>query len=150
MSKRVSILIAAVACTFIGCGIGYIVGAARSGILMKNYLLDSNASWLTQHIVRLAMIRTGQSDDAAADIEKYLDNSVEQLGWSGLDKSDRFHAERLPEMHLRALQVAKVYADAGYRNAFSKESLHILDQVEPVEVKFCAAPLRELQEQASK
>ena len=150
MSKRISILIIAVTCTCIGGGIGYLAGAARTGVMMKEALLDSNSSWLTQHIVRLAMIRTGHADDSAADMEKYLDNSIKQLSWPGLDKGDEFHAERLPEGHLRALQVAKFYADAGYRNAFSKNSLHILDQVEPIEGKYCAAVLRELQEQPSK
>ena len=150
MSKRVSILIVAITCGCIGCGIGFLVGAGRSGIMIKNYLLDSNASWLSQHIVRLAMIRTGHADDSAANIEKSLDNSIKQLSWSGLDKSGGFHAERLPGMHLRALQVAKIYADAGYRNAFSEDSLRILDKVEPLEGRACAPALRELQEQAQK
>ncbi len=150
MSKRVSILIIAITCTCIGGGIGYLTGAARVGFMIKNYMLDWNMSWLTQHIVRLAMIRAGHADDSAADMEKYLDNSIKQLSWPGLDKGDEFHAERLPEGHLRALQVAKFYADAGYRNAFSKDSLHILDQVESIEAKYCAAALRELQEQTRK
>ena len=150
MSKRVSISVVAITCMCIGCGIGFLVGAARTGVMFKSALMDSNMSWLTQHIVRLAMIRTGHADDSAADMEKYLDNSIKQLSWPGLDKGDRFHAERLLKGHLRALQVAKFYADAGYRNAFSKGSLHILDQVEPIEGKYCAAVLRELQEQSSK
>jgi hypothetical protein len=150
MSKRLPILIVAIICTFVGGGIGYLTGAARSGVMMTDYLLDSNSSWLSQHIARLAMIRTGHADDSAADIEKSLDNSIEQLSWSGLDKSGGFHPKQLPEMHLRALQIAKVYADAGYREAFSKDSLHILDQVQPIEEKYCLAALRELQEQASK
>ena len=150
MSKRISILIVAITCTCIGGGIGYLAGAARSGVIMKTYLLDSNSSWLTKHIVRLALIRTGHPDDSAADIEKSLGSSIKQLSWSGLDKSGGFVAGRLPEGHLRALQLAKVYADAGYRNAFSKDSLRILDQVEAIEGKYCAASLRELQEQARK
>ena len=150
MSKRVSILIIAITCTCIGAGIGYLTGAARVGIMMKNYLLDSNSSWLSQNIVRLAMIRNGHADECAADIEMLLDNSVVQLSMDGLDMKGSFNPRRLPENHLRALQVAKFYADAGYRNAFSKGSLHILDQVEPIEGKYCAAVLRELQEQSSK
>ena len=150
MSKRSATLILIITCTCIGCGIGYLAGAARSGSMIKDYMQDTTSSWLNQQILRLGMIRTGHADDAATDIETYLDNAIKQLSWPGLDKGDGFHAERLPEMHLRALQVAKVYADAGYRSAFSKDSLHILEQVEPIEGKYCAAALRELQEQTSK
>ena len=150
MSKRISILTVAITCTCIAGGIGYLAGAGRSGVMMKTYLLDSNSSWLTQHIVRLAMIRTGHPDDSAADIEKSLDNSIKQLSWSGLDKSGGFVARRLPEGHLRALQVAKIYADAGYRNAFSNDSLRILDNVEPADGNACAPALHELQEQSRK
>jgi len=113
---------------------------------VKNYIMDANAGWLSQHINRLAMIRTGRADEAAGDIEKTLDNSIIQLSWAGLDKNGEFHAERLPEGHLGALKRARVYADAGYRDAFSEESLRILDKVEPPDRKSCSAVIRELQE----
>jgi len=108
--------------------------------------MDANAGWLNQHINRLAMIRTGRADEAAGDIEKTLDNSIIQLSWAGFDGNGDFHAERLPEMHLRALQMAWVYADAGYRDAFSEESLRILDKVELVDVEKYSPVIRELQE----
>jgi len=112
--------------------------------------MDANASWLSQHINRLAMIRTGWADEAAGDIEKTLDNSIIQLSWAGLDRNGEFHAERLPEMHLRALQTARVYADAGYRDVFSEESLGILDKVKADDGKTYSPAMRDLQEQARK
>jgi len=122
------------------------LGAGYSGLYVKNYMLDANASWLSQHINRLAMIRTGRLDEAAADIEKTLDNSIIQLSWAGLDRNGEFHAERLPNGHLGALKMARIYADAGYRDAFSEESLRILDKVEPPDRKSCSAAIRKLQE----
>ena len=146
MSKNVSVLVVAIICTCIGIGIGFIFGAGYSGSQMKKYMFDANAIWLTQHINRLAMIRTGRVDDSTADIEKTLDNSIIQLSWAGLDGSGEFHAERLPDTHLRALQIARIYADAGYRGAFSEESLRILDKVKAADGKSCPTALRELQE----
>lgn len=146
MSKRVSIVVVAIICTCIGSGTGFLFGAGYSGSLIKNYMLNANASWLAQHINRLAMIRTGRVEDSAADIEKSLDNSIIQLSWAGLDRNGEFHAERLPDGHLRALQTARIYADAGYRDAFSEESLRILDKVEPPDGKACSPAIRELQE----
>ncbi len=147
MSKRVSILVVAIICVCIG-GFCFLLGAGYSGLYLKDYILDANAGWLNQHINRLAMIRTGRVEEAAADIEKTLDNSIIQLSWAGLDRNGDFHGGRLPEAHLRALQIARVYADAGYRNVFSEESLGILDKVEPPDRKSCPAAIRELQEQA--
>ena len=112
--------------------------------------MDANAGWLNQHINRLAMIRTGRADDAAGDIEKTLDNSIIQLSWAGLDRNGEFHGERLPETHLRALQIAKVYADAGYSNAFSEDSLRILDKVELADGETYSQSIRELQERRRK
>jgi hypothetical protein len=126
------------------------LGAGYSGLYLKNYILDANAGWLNQHINRLAMIRTGRLDEAAADIEKTLDTSTIQLSWAGLDKNGEFHGGRLPEAHLQALQIARIYADAGYRDAFSDESLRILDKVEPPDRKSCSAAIRELQERTRK
>jgi hypothetical protein len=117
---------------------------------MKSYMLDANANWLAQHVNRLAMIRTGRVDDSAADIEKTLDTSIIQLSWGGLDRNGEFHGERLPDTHLRALRVARTYADVGFRYAFSEESLHILDKVEPSDGKFSSPALRELQERGDR
>jgi len=153
MSKGVSVLVVATICTFIGGSIGFLFGAGYSGYHMKNYLLDANAIWLAQHIGRLAMIRTGRVDDSAADIEKTLDNSIIQLSSVGLDRNGEFHAERLPDKYLRVLKIARFYADAGYRDVFSEESLRILDKVESADViKACSPAVREalceLQERA--
>ncbi len=146
MSKRGSILIVAIICTCIGLGFGFTLGAGCTGLYFKNYIMDTNAGWLNQHINRLAMIRTGRADEAAGDIEKTLDNSIIQLSWAGLDRNGDFHSGRLPKAHLRALQMARLYADAGYRDIFSEESLGILDKVAPPDRKSCPAAIRELQE----
>jgi len=145
MSKRVSIIVIVIICAIIG-GFSFTLGAGYSGLYLKNYMLDANAVWLSQHINRLAMIRTGRVEETAADIEKTLDNSILQLSWAGLDRKGDFHSGRLPEAHLRALQMARVYADAGYRDAFSEESLGILDKVAPPNRKSCSPAIRELQE----
>ncbi len=145
MSKRMSIFVVVIICVCVG-GFCFLLGAGYSGLYLKNYIMDANAGWLSQHINRLAMIRTGRAEEAAADIEKTLDNSIIQLSWAGLDGKGDFHAERLPEMHLRALQMARGYADAGYRDAFSEESLSILDKVELVDVEKYSPAIRELQE----
>lgn len=58
------------------------------------------------------MSRTGRVDDSAAGIGKTLENSIVQLSWAGLDRNGEFHAERLPNTHLRDLQIARIYADA--------------------------------------
>ncbi len=147
MSKRVSILVVVIICVCVG-GFCFLLGAGYSGLYFKNYIMDANASWLNQHINRLAMIRTGRADEAAGDIEKTLDNSIIQLSWAGLDRNGAFHGGRLPEAHLRALQIARVYADAGYRDVFSEESLRILDKVEFVDVEKYSPAIRELQERA--
>ncbi|MFB0552088.1 MAG: hypothetical protein ACETWQ_02135 [Phycisphaerae bacterium] len=145
MSKRVSILVVVIICVCIG-GFCFLLGAGYSGLYFKNYIMDANASWLSQHINRLAMIRIEWVEEAASDIENTLDNSIIQLSWAGLDRKGEFHGGRLPEAHLRALQMARVYADAGYRDAFSEESLGILEKVEPPDRKSCPAAIRELQE----
>ena len=145
MSKRMSIFVVVIICACVG-GFCFLSGAGYSGLYIKNYMLNANASWLSQHINRLAMIRTGRLDEAAGDIEKTLDNSIIQLSWAGLDRNGDFHGGRLPEAHLRALQIARVYADAGYRNVFSEESLRILDKVELADVEKYSSAIRELQE----
>jgi len=104
MSKRMSIFVVVIICACVG-GFCFLSGAGYSGLYIKNYMLNANASWLSQHINRLAMIRTGRLDEAAGDIEKTLDNSIIQLSWAGLDKKGDFHSGRLPEAHLRALQM---------------------------------------------
>jgi len=149
MSKRMYIFVVVIICVCVG-GFCFLLGAGYSGLYFKNYIMDANAGWLNQHINRLAMIRTGRADEAAGDIEKTLDNSIIQLSWAGLDKNGEFHGERLPDGHLGALKMAKLYADAGYRNAFSEEALGILDKVEPPDRKSFPAAIRELQEQTRK
>ncbi len=42
--------------------------------------------------------------------------------------------------------MARGYADAGYRDAFSEESLSILDEVELVDVEKYSPAIRELKE----
>ena len=128
-------------------GIGFLIGAGYSGAMMKSYLIDSNASWLSQHITRLAMLRAGDTTQAVADVENTLDNCIIQLAWASQHRKDGFHPEKLPSHHMRALQAARVYADAGYRNAFSERSLEILDEVPPLEARFCHPALRALQGQ---
>ena len=150
MSKGASVLIVAITCTCIGLGIRYLVGVARAGIIITDYSMDLNAGLLKQHINHLAMIRTGHSDESAVDIEKCLDSLITQISVAGLDKGGAFHVERLSRLHLDPLQLAKAYADAGYRNAFSKDSIRILDQVKPIEGKYCDAWLGELQDEAPK
>lgn len=148
MSKRFAIILTAVLCLAVGGGVGFLIGAAYTGVQMKSYLLNSNAGWLSQHLRYLALIRTGHAGRAAADIEKTLDNSIVQLSWPGRDGQGTFHPEKLPHGHLSALRIARVYADAGYRDAFSAESLRVLDEVTPPDGNFCSPPLRELQERA--
>ncbi len=134
---------------FAGMVVGYLLGAGYSGSLMKKIIMGSNASWLSQHIHYLAMSRTGDANGAITNIEAMLDNSIIQLAMGATDRQGHFHHDRIPFLHLLALQKARVYADAGHRQAFSNESLTILDQVSPPEVEFCSPALRALQEQAS-
>jgi hypothetical protein len=147
MSKRTSILIVAISCACIGCGMGFMFGAVHYGAWTKKYIMNANAGWLIQHTNRLALIRTGHIEDAVTDIEKILDSSIIQLSWAGFDGKGKFHAERLPEAHRRALKMARMYADAGCRDAFSEESLAILDKIEPGDVEDWPKIFRELQEQ---
>ena len=134
---------------FAGMVVGYLLGAGYSGYLVKKYIMDGNAGWLSQHIHYLAMIRTGDANGAITNIEATLDNSIIQLASVGTDRQGHFHHDRIPFLHLLALQKARVYADAGHRQAFSNESITILDQVSPPEGKFCSPALRSLQKQAS-
>jgi len=69
MSKRLNILIIVIICLCIGCVLGYTSGKADSDIVMKKYVLDSNANLLTQHILCLAKLRTNRIDEAAVDME---------------------------------------------------------------------------------
>ena len=148
MSKRFAIILTAVLCLAVGGGVGFLIGAAYTGVQMKSYLLDTNASWLDQHFHYLALIRMGHAERAAADIEKTLDNCIVQLSWPGRDGQGKFHPEKLSHRHLSALRVGRVYADAGYRDAFSTESLRVLDQVTPPDGNYCSPALRELQGRA--
>ena len=132
-----------------GMVVGYLLGAGYSGYLVKKYIMGGNAGLLSQHILYLAMIRTGDVNGAITDIEKTFDNSIIQLASGGMDRQGHFHHDRIPFLHLLALQKARVYADAGHRQAFSNESLTILDQVSPPQGEFCHPALRALQEQAS-
>ena len=134
---------------FAGMVVGYLLGAGYSGHLVKKYIMDGNAGLLSQHILHLAMIRTGDQNGAVTDIEAKLDNAIIQLAAGATDRQGHFHHDHIPYLHLLALQKARVYADAGHRQAFSNESLTILDQVSPPEGEFCSPALRALQEQAS-
>ena len=151
MSKRLSTLIIVIICLCIGCALGYLSGVADSDIRMKRYVLDSDANLLTQRILCLAKLRTGRIEDAAVDIEEHLDDSIRQLSMSAYDKSGDLHTERIPLNHLRALKAAKIYAAAGYRDAFAKDTLFILDKIAPViAVKDRFPALQELHKQSQK
>ncbi|KKM98408.1 hypothetical protein LCGC14_1158270 [marine sediment metagenome] len=150
MSKRLTVILKAILCLAVGGVVGYFIGAAKTGLWLRAYLMNSNASWLSQHIHYLAQIRTGRAQESAADIEKTLDNSIAQLSMAGRDYQGQFHPEKLPGGYLSALRAARVYADAGYRGAFSTASLRILDKVTPPAGKYCSPALRELQKASSK
>lgn len=132
-----------------GMLVGYLLGAGYSGSLMKRIMMDNNASWLSQHTHYLALIRTGNANGAITQIEATLDNSIIQLAAVATDRQGHFHHDQIPFLHLLALQKARVYADAGHRQAFSNESLTVLDQVSPPEGKFCSPALKAIQEQSS-
>jgi len=151
MRKCVRLTVAALLCLLVGGVVGFAVGAGYAGSQMKSWMLDTNATWLTHQIHRLAMIRTGRTDECVANIERTLDNCIMQLGSDGFDRSGQFHPERIPESHYQALRVARVYADAGHEQAFSKESLRVLRAVDPppAGAEYCSPALRELQRAAS-
>jgi hypothetical protein len=149
MSKRLSTLIIVLICLCIGCVLGYTSGKADSDIVMKKYVLDSNANLLTQHILCLAKLRTNRIDEAAVDMEQHIDSYTRQLSMSAYDRSGDFHAERIPLNHLRALKAAKIYAAAGYRDAFAEDTLFMLDKIDPViAVKDRFPAMQELQKQS--
>lgn len=135
----------------IGGLVGFLIGAGYSGWMIKSYLVDSNASWLSQHITRLAMLRNGNMDGCIASIEKTLDNCVLQITWANKDRRGRIDPNSLPLGHLRALQAVRVYVDAGYDVSFSDDSVEMLSLVKPLEGegKYCSPDLRSLQERAS-
>ena len=146
--KRKKVLLSA--CVFLAGGaVGFLVGAGYSGYQMQKYMISSNAVWLSTYIEHLALIRSGDSSGAIALIEQHLDNSLLQVAEAATDRQGRFHPDRIPRGHLLSLQTACLYADAGYRQAFSDESLAILDQVPRLDTKggACAPGLRWLQEQ---
>jgi hypothetical protein len=118
---------------------------------MKKYVLDSNANLLTQHILCLARLRTGRIDKAAVDMEQYLNTYIRQLSMSAYDKSGNLDTERIPLNHLHALRAAKIYAAAGYRDAFDEDTLFILDKIAPVvAVKDRFPALQELHKRSQK
>lgn len=130
--------------------IGFLTGAGYSGSMMKSYILQSNAGWLSIHINRLAMLRNGNIDGCVTSIERDLDNCVLQIAGAAKDRRSRFDTRRLPLGHLRALQVARIYVDAGFEAPFSDDSIEMLLLVEPLEGKYCSPDLQFLQEQASR
>jgi len=134
----------------VGGLVGFLVGAGYSGSIMKSYLIDANASLLTQHVLRLAMLRNGNIDGCITSIEQTLDNCVLQLGWARRGMGSRIYLNQLPLNRLRALQAARVYIDAGYDVPFSNDSAKILSLVEPLQIEYCSPDLRSLQERASK
>lgn len=130
---------------------GFLLSAAYYGSAMKTMCLESSQSYLSQQIRHLAVLRsrdTGFALDEITEIEKSLDNSVIQLASKGMDSQRVFHPDRVSPGSLRALRLARVYSDAGYRQAFSEESLAVLDQVPPPppDAEYCSPALRELQE----
>lgn len=133
----------------IGGLIGFVTGAGYSGSMMKSYILQSNAGWLSTHINRLAMLRNNNIDNCITSIERSLDNCVLQIAGAAKDRHGRLDTSRLPLGHLRALQVARVYVDAGFETPFSEESTKMLSLIEPLEGKYCSQDLQALQEQAS-
>jgi len=134
---------------FIGGLLGLLAGAGYSGSMMKSYILQSNAGWLSTHINRLAMLRNGNIDGCITSIERDLDNCVLQIAGAAKDRRGRLDTSRLPSGHLRALQVARVYVDAGF-NPFSDDSTKMLSLIEPLDGKSCSPDLQSLQEQASR
>ena len=130
--------------------IGFLAGAGYSGSMMKSYLLNSNASWLSTHISRLAMLRNNNIDGCIMSIEGSLDNCVLQIAGAVKDRHGQFDIERLPLGHLRALQVARVYVDAGFESPFSQDSAKVLSLIEPPDGKYCSQDLQLLQEQVSR
>ena len=151
MSKRLSTLIIVFICLCIGCALGYLSGIADSDIKLERYVLDSDANLLTQRILCLAKFRTGRIEEAAVDIEGHLDESIRQLSMSGYDKSGELHVEKIPLNHMHALKAAKIYADAGYRDAFAEDTLFVLDKIAPViAIKDRFPAMQELQKQSQK
>jgi hypothetical protein len=133
----------------VGGLIGYIVGAGYSGWWMKSYFIDYNSSYLTQQVLRLAMLQNDNIDGCIASIEQTLDNCVLQIGWANRGRGGRIDPNNMPLGHLRALQAARAYTDAGYDVPFSDDSAKILSQVEPFQKEYCSPDLRSLQERAS-
>jgi hypothetical protein len=134
----------------IGGLVGFLVGAGYSGSMMKSYLLQSNAGWLSTHVNRLAMLHNNNIDGCITSIERDLDNCVLQIAGAAKDRRRRFDTNRLPVGQLRALRVAKVYVDAGFEAPFSDDSIEMLSLVKPLDGKYCSPDLQFLQEQASR
>lgn len=128
---------------------GFLAGAGYSGSMMKSYILDSDASWLNQHVLRLAMLRNGNVDACIESIEETLDNSILQIGGANRDKHGQIDPSRLPRGHLAALQTVRVYTDAGYSIPLSDDSVEIVSGIQPLDGEFCSPDLRALQKQAS-
>ena len=151
MSKRLSILITVVICLCIGCALGYRSGTADSEIKRKNYVLDSDANLLTQHVLCLANLRTGRINEAVADMELHVSRYVRQLCRYAYDKNGNLSTERMPPSHLSALKAAKLYAAAGYGDAFADDTVFLLEKIDSVTaIKERFPAMQELQKQSQK
>jgi hypothetical protein len=116
---------------------------------MKSYMMDYNSSYLTQQVLSLAMLQNDNVDGCRASIEQTLENCVRQIGWVNMGRGGRIDPNNMPLGHLRALQAARLYTDAGYDVPFSDDSVKILSQVQPLQKEYCSPDLLSLQERAS-
>ena len=151
MSKRLSILITAIICLCIGSALGYRSGTADADVKLKEYVLDSDANLLTQHVLCLANLRTGRTDAALADIELHAADYIRKLCRHAYDKNGNLSIERMPPRHLSALKAAKLYAAAGYGDTFAKDIPLLLEKIDPVNaIKDSFPAMQELQKQSQK
>ena len=151
MSKRLSILTTAVICLCIGSVLGYRSGTADSETKLKNYVLDSDANLLTQHVLCLANLRTGRMDEAVADMELNVSDYVRQICRYAFDKDGNLSTEGMPPPHLSALKAAKLYAAAGYGDAFAEDTLFFLEKIDSVTgIKDRFPAMQELQNRSRK
>ncbi len=151
MSKRLSFLITVIICLCIGCALGYRSGTADSDIKLKQYVLDSDANLLTQRVLCLANLRTGRIDKAVADIEQHVSHNIRQLCRHASDENGSLSTERMPPRHLSALKAAKLYAAAGYGDAFAEDTLFLLKKLDSVAaIKDGFPAMQELLKQSQK
>jgi len=135
----------------IGCALGYRSGTTDSNIKLKEYVLDSDANLLTQHVLCLAKLRTGRINEAVADMELHVSHYVRQLCRYAYDKSGDLRTDRMPPSHLSALKAAKLYAAAGYGDAFAEDTLFLLEKIDSViAIKDRFPEMQELQKQSQK